>query len=75
MGNSSDVLSAAMALPERERADVILALLESLVDQPSLSDGDLLDEAERRDAMVDADPGMELSHEEFMEAFSHRRKK
>lgn len=45
------------------------------MDQPSLSDEDLLDEAERRDEMMDADPGMELSHEEFMEAFSHRRKK
>jgi len=75
MGNPSDVLSAALALPERERADVVLALLESFVDGPAFSDADLLEEADQREAMMDSDPGMEISHEEFMGAFSHRRKK
>ena len=76
MSDPQEVLSAALALPERDRADVVVALLESFDDPDGLfPDDDLLDEADRREAMMEADPGMELSHEELMAAFSHRRRR
>ena len=75
MNSSPDVLAAAMALPESDQADVALHLLESLHgDQESATDQDLLTLADEREAMMDSDPAVEISHEELLAAFSHRRK-
>ena len=71
---STDVLNAALALPEEERAGVARGILESLGnDLVSADDDELLAEADRRESMMESDPAMEMSHEELMEAFARRR--
>ena len=73
---STEVLAAALALPEKERAVVTRELLASLgTDLVSVDDDELLAEADRRENMMETDPTMEMSHEELMEAFAHRRNK
>ena len=71
---SSEVLTAALALPEKDRAVVTRELLASLGnDLDSTEDDELLAEADRRESMMETDPRLEISHEELMSAFAQRR--
>jgi len=73
---SAEVLDAALALPVAERADVARGLLDSLGnDLISVADDELLAEADRRESQMESDPETEMSHDEFMAAFAHRRAK
>lgn len=73
---STEVLTAALALPEEERAAVTRELLAGLGnDQVSYDDDELLAEADRRQSMMETNPSMEMSHEELLEAFAQRRNK
>jgi len=73
--SASEVLETALQLPARDRAGVVLGLLESLHDsEASNSDSELVAEADRREAMMDADPSMEISHEELLAGLQRNRK-
>lgn len=73
--SASEVLETALQLPARDRAGVVLGLLESLHDsEASNSDSELVAEADRREAMMDADSSMEISHEELLAGLQRNRK-
>lgn len=60
MATILEIEKLALALPERERATLIASLLDSL--PPILSDDDDgIAEALRRDADLDANPGIAIS--------------
>jgi Putative addiction module component len=74
--SQTEIITAAMLLSDKERADVIVELLESLDNnQKEISDGALLLEAEQREAMMDADPATEITHEALLSRFTHLRRK
>ena len=69
------VLSEALALPEKDRAEVIVKLIESLGAPASgMSDEEAIAEAERRSEEMDRDPSYSISHEEFLRVFEDRKK-
>jgi len=63
---ASDLLSAAMSLPESDRASIAYELLHSLKPPGILSEDDpgLLEELERRSAALDRDPSLGIPFEE-----------
>ena len=61
----SAVTEAALQLPVADRAAVLLSIFDSLPDDRSYAD-DILDEAMRRDAEIEAGLVREMSHEEFI---------
>src|SRR5581483_7759758 len=73
MATIIEVEKLALDLPERDRATLIANLLDSL--PPILSDDDEgIAEALRRDAELDADPGLAISAAELDTYIRNRRK-
>ena len=62
----------AMSLSERERARLASKLLRSL--PSALEDDDSVTEALRRSNELKANPEIAISHEEFVQFFTDRRK-
>ena len=60
-------------LPTDERLLLARQILESLNTQADLSDEELDAEAARRDAELDANPELALSHEQFWAELERRR--
>jgi putative addiction module component (TIGR02574 family) len=68
------ILQAAMQLSPDERCQVAARLWDSAGDPPaSYEASDLESLLDAREAEMDADPSMELSHEAFLVHFAHRR--
>ena len=73
MATIIEIEKLALDLPERDRATLIANLLDSL--PPILSDEDEgIAEALRRDAELDADPGLAISSAELDAYIRNRRK-
>ena len=73
MATIVEIEKLALDLPERERATLIANLLDSL--PPILSDEDEgIAEALRRDAELDANPGLAISSAELDAHIRNRRK-
>lgn len=69
------VLTEALALPERGRAEVAARLLESLGGPGiAMTDAEVLEEAKRRSEEMDEDPANTVTHEEFVEGYRARQK-
>ena len=69
------VLTEALALPERGRAEVAARLLQSLGGPGDpMADDELLEEARRRSEEMDQDPASSVSHEEFVQGYRAREK-
>ena len=69
------VITEALALPERGRAEVAARLLQSLGGPgAAMTDAEVLEEAKRRSAEMDEDPANSVSHEEFVEGYRARQK-
>jgi len=67
MPSGSNILTSALELPENERAEIALELLISLQsDQISTTDEEILSEADRRESAMDADPRLEISHQDLL---------
>ena len=56
-----------LALPERDREELAYVLLDSLPEDDDIS------EALRREAEMEADPRMSITHEEFMSYFPEQK--
>ncbi len=70
---SSGIVDAALSLPDSERAEIALRMLESLPPvEPGATDDELVMEAETRDREMDQDPAASLSHKELMDSLRSR---
>ena len=68
------VLEAALTLSEQDRCAVASRLWESAASEPAdFPDESLEQELARRDAELDSDPALEVSHGDFLSHFSNRR--
>ena len=71
MATVAELEQLAATLPEAERAALAAHLLRSL--PPALTDDEGIAEALRRDAELEADPGLALSQAEFEQRLAARR--
>jgi putative addiction module component (TIGR02574 family) len=68
------IVDAAMHLDPSERCRVASRLWESIGEPVSELDGDDLEEMlNQREAEIKEDPSQEISHEDFIGSFAHRR--
>ena len=69
------VLTEALALPEKGRAEVASKLIESLgAPSRAMSDDEAIAEARRRSEEMDQDPSCSMSHDEFLKQFEDRKR-
>jgi putative addiction module component (TIGR02574 family) len=69
------VLTEALALPEKGRAEVATKLIRSLgAPARAMSDEEAIAEARRRSEEMDNDPSCSVGHDEFMKQFENRKK-
>ena len=69
------VLTEALALPEKGRAEVASKLIQSLgAPTRAMGDEEAIAEAKRRSEEMDNDPSCSLSHDEFLKQFENRRR-
>lgn len=69
------VITEALALPERGRAEVAARLLESLGGPGvAMTEAEVLEEARRRSEEMDDDPANTVTHEEFVQGYRARQK-
>ena len=69
------IMDAALQLNPGDRCRVAAGLWDSVGSPPhELEDDDLEAVLNQREAELDQDPSMEISHQEFMAHFSARRK-
>lgn len=68
------IVDAAMHLNPADRCRVAACLWESIGSPVAEPEGDDLEEMlNQREAELNEDPSQEMSHEDFMTAFTHRR--
>ncbi len=67
------VMSSAMQLAPQDRCRVASSLWESTRSQVAEVDDDLESLLDQREAEVEGDPSLEISHETFIGHFSKRR--
>ena len=69
------VLTEALALSEKGRAEVASKLIQSLgAPTRAMSDEEAIVEAGRRSEEMDKDPACSISHDEFLKQFEDRKK-
>jgi hypothetical protein len=68
----SELITQALELPPRDRAELISVVFDSIDGYESSNDNDLYDLAMKRDAELEQGVVKALSHDEFMAAFSAR---
>jgi putative addiction module component (TIGR02574 family) len=67
-------MSSAMQLAPQDRCRVASALWDSTRSQAAEVDDDLESLLDQREAELEQDPSLEVSHEAFLGHFSHRRR-
>jgi len=68
----SELITQALELPPRDRAELISVVFDSIDGYEGSNDNDLCDLAMKRDAELEQGAVKALSHDEFMAGFSAR---
>lgn len=68
------VLTSAMQLEPQDRCRIASSLWDSIRPLKAAADEDLDTVLDQREAELEDDPALEISHEAFLEHFSNRRR-